>query len=35
MLTDGIAKIIVKNADEKEFIGKNSVKAKDLTTIKS
>jgi len=35
MLTDGIAKLIVKNADEKEFIGKNSVKAKDLTTIKS
>ena len=27
-LTDSIAKLIVKNADEKEFIGKNDVKAK-------
>ena len=29
-LTDSIAKLIVKNADEKEFIGKNDVKAKDI-----
>lgn len=32
-LTDNIAKLIVKNANEKEFIGKNSVKAKDFSTL--
>ncbi|RBQ26926.1 methyl-accepting chemotaxis protein, partial [Arcobacter sp. CECT 9188] len=30
ILTDNIAKLIVKNANEKEFIGKNSVKAKNI-----
>ncbi|WP_419678356.1 methyl-accepting chemotaxis protein [Aliarcobacter lanthieri] len=33
-LTDNIAKLIVKNANEKEFIGKNSVKAKDFSALK-
>ena len=28
--TDQIAKLIVNSADEKEFIGKNEVKAKEL-----
>ncbi|QKF73544.1 4HB sensor-containing MCP-domain signal transduction protein [Aliarcobacter faecis] len=32
-LTDNIAKLIVKNANEKEFIGKNEVKAKNLETL--
>ena len=32
-LTDNIAKLIVKNANEKEFIGKNEVKAKDFATL--
>ena len=30
VLTDNIARLIVKNADEKEFVGKNGVKAKNL-----
>ncbi len=30
--TDEIAKLVVSNADEKEFLGKNSVKAKDIGT---
>ncbi|MFV7791305.1 methyl-accepting chemotaxis protein, partial [Aliarcobacter lanthieri] len=33
ILTDNIAKLIVKNANEKEFIGKNSVKAKDFSAL--
>ncbi|OCL84277.1 Methyl-accepting chemotaxis protein IV [Arcobacter porcinus] len=33
-LTDDIAKLIVKNADEKEFIGKKDVKAKDFSSFK-
>jgi methyl-accepting chemotaxis protein len=32
--TDAIAKLVVENADEKEFIGKESVKAKDLNDLK-
>ena len=31
--TDHIAKLVVLNADEKEFIGKNSVKAKEMTAL--
>ena len=30
VITDKIAKLIVNSADEKEFIGKNEVKAKEL-----
>jgi len=30
VITDEIAKLVVSNADAKEFIGKNEVKAKDL-----
>ncbi|MCK5110613.1 MAG: hypothetical protein KAQ94_03755 [Arcobacteraceae bacterium] len=32
--TDTIAKLVVANADEKEFIGKDTVKAKDMGTTK-
>ncbi|WP_198526371.1 hypothetical protein [Arcobacter anaerophilus] len=34
-LTDDIAKLIVTNADEKEFEGKQSVKAKDINIDKN
>ena len=30
VLTDDIAKLVVSNADAKEFIGKNEVKAKNM-----
>ena len=30
VITDDIAKLVVSNADSKEFIGKNEVKAKNL-----
>jgi len=33
--TDNIAKLVVSNADEKEFHGKNNVKAKELKSVKS
>ncbi|MEA3315369.1 MAG: chemotaxis protein, partial [Campylobacterota bacterium] len=33
--TDTIAKLVVSNANEKEFNGKSSVKAKDMGNIKS
>jgi methyl-accepting chemotaxis protein len=33
--TDGIAKIVVKNANENEFIGKNNIKARDINLDKS
>lgn len=30
IITDDIAKLVVSNADAKEFVGKNQVKAKDI-----
>ena len=33
--TDSIAKLVVSNADDKNFIGKDSVKAKDLSNTTS